>query len=221
MPAVSRGAISVSGGVGGVGTGALAAAAGDFGEVHLSGSSFYSATNQVETAVGDAYVSYTDELFVTKSVTATFTASADGVFSNASGSFVLRLDDLTIGGPQVIDFDAGYAALYDSVPSRTYTQQVDLQAGHTYLLYNAFEALASGTTNYANTAFQSSADMSNTGRLTIDAPVGSFTTLSGHDYSAGVGGVPEPSTWAMLMIGFVGLGFVARCRAPRAVAWAR
>ena len=103
----------------------------------------------METAVGDAYVSYTDELFVTKSVTATFTASADGVFSNASGSFVLRLNDLTIGGPQVIDFDAGYAALYDSVPSRTYTQQVDLQAGHTYLLYNAFEALASGTTNYA------------------------------------------------------------------------
>jgi PEP-CTERM motif len=51
-------------------------------------------------------------------------------------------------------------------------------------------------------------------------PVGSFTTLSGHDYStdAGVNGVPEPSTWAMLLIGFAGLRFAARYRMARASA---
>ena len=34
------------------------------------------------------------------------------------------------------------------------------------------EALAFGTTNYANTAFQAKANMTDTGRLTIDAPAG-------------------------------------------------
>ena len=66
--------------------------------------------------------------------------------------------------------------------------------------------------------------MSKTGQLFIDAPAGSFTTISGHDYStdAGVNGVPEPSTWAMLLIGFAGLGFAARYRMARASAdWLR
>jgi hypothetical protein len=46
-----------------------------------------------------------------------------------------------------------------------------------------------------------------------DAPVIGIQTDSGSvlltAVSATAGAVPEPSTWAMLMLGFAGLGFVA------------
>ena len=56
------------------------------------------------------------------------------------------------------------------------------------------------------------ADLSNTGLLYIDAPAGSITFLSGHDYSTNAvitGTVPEPSTWRMMLLGFVGIGAMA------------
>jgi hypothetical protein len=91
------------------------------------------------------------------------------------------------------------------------------EAGDTYVVFAAFEALAGTAANFSDTAYESKADMSSTGQLFIDAPAGSFTTISGHDYStdAGVNGVPEPSTWAMLLIGFAGLSFAARYRMAR------
>ncbi|MGO9423118.1 PEP-CTERM sorting domain-containing protein [Roseiarcus sp.] len=41
----------------------------------------------------------------------------------------------------------------------------------------------------------------------------------GSTFTASVGTVPEPSTWAMLAIGFAGLGFAGfrKSRAPRVV----
>jgi hypothetical protein len=57
----------------------------------------------------------------------------------------------------------------------------------------------------------SGADYGNSVHVYFDVPQGyTFDTLSGHDYSSpGVGGVPEPSTWAMMILGFAGVGFVA------------
>jgi hypothetical protein len=45
----------------------------------------------------------------------------------------------------------------------------------------------------------------------IDLPDGfTFDTVSGHNYgSSNVGAVPEPSTWAMMILGFAGIGFMA------------
>jgi hypothetical protein len=157
-------------------------------------------------------------LFETKTVNATFTESADGVFENARGGLELRVVDLTTDQLVV---DAYYDILGDSFPDHTITQPyVYLQAGHTYVVFAAFEALAGTAVNFSDTAYESKADMSNTGQLFIDAPAGSFTTLSGHDYStdAGVSTAPEPSTWAMLLIGFASLGFAARFRMARASA---
>ena len=75
------------------------------------------------------------------------------------------------------------------------------------------EALAEAVSpNFSHGAATELADLSNTGRLNIDftTPGGSFTTLSGHDYSTNaVGAVPEPSTWAMMILGFFGIGFMA------------
>ena len=56
------------------------------------------------------------------------------------------------------------------------------------------------------------ADLSHTGRLTIDVltPGGSLSFLSGTDYrsSPPVSGVPEASAWAMLVLGFAGIGLM-------------
>jgi hypothetical protein len=82
-------------------------------------------------------------------------------------------------------------------------------------VFAAFEALGGTAANFSDTAYESKADMSNTGQLFIDAPSGSFTTLSGHDYStdAGVSSAPEPSTWAMLLIDSQAWA------SPRAIGW--
>ena len=221
LPDVNKGAVSASGSVGGGDKGALAAASGDFGEVHLNGSAFFGVTRNPVQAEGWAFVSFTDELTEAKDATVTFTESADGVFLNASGGLELRVEDFTTD--QFV-IDTSFDLLGDIFPDHTISDSVFLQAGHTYVLFAAFEALAGTAANFSDTAFQSKADMSNTGQLFIDAPAGSFTTISGHDYSTdagvggGVSGVPEPSTWAMLLIGFAGLGFAARYRMARACA---
>jgi hypothetical protein len=56
------------------------------------------------------------------------------------------------------------------------------------------------------------------------APVFTPGVYEGHDYATGAtatvtisAGVPEPSTWAMMLLGFAGLGF-AGCRARNSVA---
>ena len=223
LPDVNKGPVSASGGVGGTGTGAFASASGDIGEVHLKGSAFFPITQNPVQAEGFAFASFTDGLMEAKDATVTFTESADGSFVGgdagfASGGLELRVEDFTTGGPLLIDRSFDLLGLLGA--GHTITENVFLQAGHTYVLFAAFEALAGGAVNFSDVAVQAKADMSNTGQLFIDAPAGSFTTISGHDYStdAGVGGgvvsgVPEPSTWAMLLIGFAGPGL------RRAIGW--
>ena len=171
-------------------------------------------------AEGWAFASFTDELIVAKTANATFTESADGVFVNGRGGLELRVLDLTTDQLVV---DTYYDILGDSFPDHTITEDVFLRAGDTYVVFAAFEALAGTAANFSDTAYESKADMSDTGQLFIDAPPGTFTTLSGHDYStdAGMSSAPEPSTWAMLLIGFAGLAFAgyrkSRRNAPIAV----
>jgi hypothetical protein len=52
------------------------------------------------------------------------------------------------------------------------------------------------------------ADFSHTLHIFIDVPDGfTFDTVSGHNYSSiNVGAVPESSTWAMMLLGFAGVG---------------
>lgn len=220
LPDVSAGPVSALGSVGGSDKGASASASADFGEVHLDGSAFFGVTQNPVKAEGWAFASFTDALIETKSANATFTESADGVFENGRGGLELRVLDLTTD--QLV-IDTYYDILGDSFPDHTITENVFLQAGDTYVVFAAFEALAGTAANFSDTAYESKADMSNTGQLFIDAPPGSFTTLSGHDYStdAGVSSAPEPSTWAMLLLGFAGLAFAgyrkSRRNAPIAV----
>jgi hypothetical protein len=87
LPDVNAGPVSAHGGGGGSGTGALASASADFGEVHLDGSAFFPATQNPVKAEGFAFASFTDALIVTKTVNATFTESADGVFVESDAGF--------------------------------------------------------------------------------------------------------------------------------------
>jgi PEP-CTERM motif len=44
-----------------------------------------------------------------------------------------------------------------------------------------------------------------------------YDTHTGGRFSTAAGAVPEPSTWAMLLMGFIGLGVMARRRAGAAL----
>jgi hypothetical protein len=75
-----------------------------------------------------------------------------------------------------------------------------------------FGAVLSIAADSASAGIQTStADFGHSLSVFFDVPVGyTFDTLSGHDYSSNaVGAVPEPSTWAMLLLGFAGIGFMA------------
>jgi hypothetical protein len=71
---------------------------------------------------------------------------------------------------------------------------------------------------YASSFLTSSADI--TDPITIDLPPGvTFTSASGVFLSdvGGGGSVPETSTWAMMLIGFAGLGFIGYRKTRRVV----
>jgi hypothetical protein len=71
-----------------------------------------------------------------------------------------------------------------------------------YNLKTAFP-LTNGTPEFITQVFETSV-----GSLEFDSA--SFASFQA------TGGVPEPSTWAMMLLGFAGLGFVGYSRTPRA-----
>ena len=98
----------------------------------------------------------------------------------------------------------------DLNPTATIIKNISVPTGDGILLRVSFEADAY-TMNYF-TPYAVVADYSDALNVYID-PANSgadVVGLSGHDYATpGVGAVPEPSTWAMLLLGFAGLGFMA------------
>ena len=103
-PQITGSSATVSGLVGGTGAGASASASVGFGEAHLYGNAFYSASNLFVSTLGDAFASFTDELTVGASdVTATFTSTLEGTFIGGDGQSLVRLYDLAGGSDLVRD----------------------------------------------------------------------------------------------------------------------
>ena len=109
---------------------------------------------------------------------------------------------------------AGFTINSFNLPNPPYSLEYTYDSGTGYLIvatYPDHGFCAVGTTSYCVTV----AD------LMGDAPVGygaTQTTDSGGIWQTGnisvaasaIGGVPEPSTWAMMLVGFGGLGWLAR-----------
>jgi hypothetical protein len=93
-------------------------------------------------------------------------------------------------------------------PVDSFSNNIFLAAGD-YSLTWFLTGLATSANGDTGARPFSEADMSNTGTLFIDSDV-ALSFASGHDYSSNaVGAVPEPSTWAMMILGFAGIGFMA------------
>lgn len=121
--------------------------------------------------------------------------------------FTFQIDGVTTG-----DGGLGVDGVYLSVGNQIFTAAgiygIDLTVG-TLVGFKAVLSVEADTSTAGT--HTSTSDFSHSLHLFIDVPDGfTFDTASGHDYSsAGVGAVPEPSTWAMLLIGFAGVGFLA------------
>jgi MYXO-CTERM domain-containing protein len=78
-----------------------------------------------------------------------------------------------------------------------------------------FYMTISAQANVVGPVFSSVADLSNTGALFLDLTDTNLRlqTASGHDYSlapTSSSGAPEPGVWAMMLLGFAGLGLLRR-----------
>ena len=210
--------VSVGGVGGGTGIGTSATATGNYGAAHISVSSFSSypaGFNSRSGASSRADIGFVDGFTVgATDLLVSFVSSISGFYTGAgTGATAFNLDDLTTNSFAIYDSEL---FTYKNSPSSSYTMNVLLPAGHTFLFNWTMEAEANSGSDYYSALPSSSADLSHTGRLTIDVLTagGSLTFLSGTDYSssANVSDVPEPSTWAMMILGFAGIGFVAYWR---------
>jgi hypothetical protein len=214
----------------GAGVGGLTANAsgsGTFGEIHLSAFAdngqfsqpvFFSSDGSA-TTFAFAEILFVDGAIVPGALGAPVTLSmnltVNGAFSGGGqvgGDFAFS--DPSAGISLVQDFGATEIG-----PSFAFPLTFNVFGGD-QLFWRMDMTAEAGTTNSGGLVQTSIADVSHTGRLFFDLPSGDgLVGLSGHNYASvlptdGVppidGGVPEPATWAMLLVGFGGMGAVLR-----------
>jgi len=205
--------VSVGASGGGPGIGGFASATGTFGTVKMFTSSFDSWTSGINTAAyATAELGFLDGFTVgPTSLNVQFVSTLSGTLFGASAGYGhFNLYNLSTHQFVVYDWqtfvDPGH-------PVSSFTYDGTLEAGATYIFDWSMRADARSVTDNFGTYPSALADLSHTGRLTIDVltPGGSLSFLSGTDYrsSPPVSGVPEASTWAMLVLGFAGIGLTA------------
>jgi hypothetical protein len=214
-PEESGAGTSLSASDGGENESAAAAASADFGALHAYGQAQYGPLDDSNGGHGYGFASFSDELTVlgTNDVTVTFTSIVEGAFQG-DGDGVSQLRVLNIvDGSELGELDIN-AGVDQFDPTEIKSEYVTLQPGHTYVIFDEITAAATADSRGAhNDSFAETADLSGTGLLYIDGPAGTLSFLSGHDYSTpSIGDVPEPSTWAMMILGFCGVGALLRRR---------
>ena len=159
-------------------------------------------------------VTFTDDPFTLTYVSNTSTiSSGGGEFTNVGvGTFVSGSTSVTLTGDinEVILLPSSDTMSFGQVVFSPFNVAdeaiVNSAFGGSYKLSTAFP-LTSGSLNPPTAATYST----NGGALVFADD--SFTTVS---FQA-TGGVPEPSTWAMMLLGFAGLGFAGYRRGRKAV----
>ena len=204
--------VSAHGSGGGSGIFSAVSAAGDYGVVHVfaeaNNTNVYHGTDESSVAA-DAAVGYIDQFTATANTDVNVSWGVDGTFSSfGEGSLFFSVENITTGGAPVF-VDVPFFAI-----NLSGAKDFFVQAGDTYLLRYSLKALASSISDvHSPNGVDSVADLSDTGTVNFDVlnPDAKLIFASGHDYATGavggggaVGGVPEPSTWAMAVLGFAG-----------------
>jgi hypothetical protein len=148
---------------------------------------------------------------------------------SASGSFTT---DSTTGAVTSFNIVTTAGTLLGST---TYDATTSYVFGDNYFSTNSFVLATNGSiTPYINFAFADPLTGFGTNLLVVDVSLpaewvgfecnGSDCELGrfmsrGSAITTVVSGIPEPSTWAMIILGFAGLGYVNYCRKNQRAAW--
>jgi Protein of unknown function (DUF642)/PEP-CTERM motif len=135
----------------------------------------------------------------------TYFLDLTGTHDNQSFAGVQQLVTTQIGATYSLTFDLGSAQQWG--PSDGITASAVGDASQTFTLAN------NGSSNLWQTETLNFTAMSTSTLIDLigssgDAYVG-LDNVDLEQTSAGVGAVPEPSTWAMMILGFFGVGFMA------------
>jgi len=211
-------AVAVGAAGAGEGVGGFVTATGSFGAAHIFASSFDNVSAYLSNANAVGKIGFVDGFTVgSTDLNVQFVSSVSGTFFGFGAAGYVHLNLNTTNLSVLNDRQL---FVYDGSPAQSATYDVTLLAGQTYLFDWSMEADAISAKSQSGGYFPSAeTDLSHTGTLYIDVltPGGHLNFLSGHDYSSspGVSTVPETSTWAMMILGFAGVGFMAYRRKPK------
>jgi hypothetical protein len=189
-----------------------------FGSMHVYADAYRTFAGTVGDAQSRGYAEFNDVIPAaniingsynfTFAISGSHTTPVDHVTGASAGAFLnyTLVDTSTNAG-----LGFGSWSSSDLNPTTTIVRNISVPVGDGISLRVMFEADAY-TMNNNGAPFLVVADYSHTLNVYIDPATSGADVvgLSGHNYATpGVGAVPEPSTWAMLLLGFAGIGFMA------------
>ena len=173
-----------------------------------------------QSMIADAILSYSFELTPTDGTT--FAGDVVPVLASGSFSESLTTGDHSNGtessvGLQIVDPDGNI--LYNMAGSGaggSFSQGLSLQPGVQYNVFMSADAQATVSSNSEQAEYES-ANAALDPIFSIDSSCGcagdfQFSFSPGVGNGAATGAVPEPATWAMMLVGFGGLGAAMRSR---------
>jgi len=198
---------------GGTGMGGAVTATGTFGTAHIFATSFTSLSPFDSYVYARGDIGFVDGFTVgSTNLNVHMVTSLEGTFLGFTAIGYGNFSLFALGAHSVI-IDDQKLLVYDGHPTQSVAFDLTLYAGETYIFDWSMRADARSTSGRNGNYPSATTDLSHTGRLTIDVltPGGSLSFFSGADYRSdpSVSAVPETSTWAMMILGFAGVGFMA------------
>lgn len=174
---------------------------------------FYSAYQE---SLGEEMPPFGARYFAIDSYFAVYEADSSATWDNWTGFGDHADEALYVGRDYTIFSDDTTPFIEDSYYSGWLGDDLFLVSGKSYKIYAAYNLQIIPGEFYMG---EITLNALHTGTIGIDAPGGSFTSLSGEFLGFAqtpdqpvVPGIPEPASWAMLILGFGLVGGVARRR---------